>query len=151
MPSEKVLKTLEQIAAHGNRAFAMGPFGSNIRSENYRPAGIPVIRGVNLSDIEGLPFTSDDFVFVSEEKADDLLAANAFPGDLVFVAQGNVGKVGLVPANRGYDRYVLSQNLMKVTVDTTIADPRFVYYCFRSPAGQHEILSRVNSTGVPMH
>jgi len=38
---------------------------------------------------------------------------------------------------------------MKVTVDYNRADPRFVFYFYRSILGQHEIMSRVNPTGVP--
>ena len=36
---------LESIADR----FAMGPFGSNIKSENFVEDGVPVIRGGNLS------------------------------------------------------------------------------------------------------
>lgn len=149
MAGEWVDKTLEEIAAHTDRPFAMGPFGSNIRSENYCASGVPVIRGLNLSDVGGPAFIDSDFVFLSDDKADELSPSNAFPGDLVVVAQGTVGRVGLVPRRGGYRRYVLSQNMMKATVDPDIADSQFVFYYFRSQAGQHEILSRVNPTGVP--
>jgi len=142
-------KTLAELAAHTERPFAMGPFGSNIRAENYRVSGVPVIRGLNLSDPGGPRFIDSDFVFLSEEKADELSSSNAFPGDLVFVAQGTIGKVGLIPLEGRYKRYVLSQNLMKASIAPDAADPMFVFYYFRSQAGQHEILSRANPTGVP--
>jgi type I restriction enzyme S subunit len=29
--------------------FAMGPFGSNIKAENFKSTGVPVIRGTNLN------------------------------------------------------------------------------------------------------
>jgi type I restriction enzyme S subunit len=138
--------TVDEIKSPRGRAVAMGPFGSNIRKENFRPSGVPVIRGLNLNAAR---FFDDGFVFVSEEKADELAASNAFPEDIVFTAQGSVGQVGIIPQNAMYKRYVLSQNLMKVTCDPRKADPQFVFYFFRSRLGQHEILSRVNPTGVP--
>ncbi len=139
--------SLEEIAASdGRRAFAMGPFGSNIKSENYQPNGVPVIRGVNLL-LTG--FSADDLVFLSEEKAADLQSSQAFPDDLVFVAQGTVGRVGVIPRKARFAKVVLSQNLMKFTCDRAKADPRFVYYFFTSREGQHEIRSHVNPTGVP--
>jgi len=141
--------TLEQISSEGSKPFAMGPFGSNIRAENYRPSGVPVIRGLNLNDVGGTPFNDEAYVYLSSEKAEELSGSSAFPGDIVFVAQGSVGRVGLVPLKGRHDRYILSQNLMKVTVNSIIADPQYVYYYYRSPLGQHEILSRVNPTGVP--
>jgi type I restriction enzyme, S subunit len=53
----------------------MGPFGSDIKTENFVDTGVPVVRGVNLTD----GFIEDGFVFVLEAKADRLRNANAFP------------------------------------------------------------------------
>jgi type I restriction enzyme S subunit len=149
MAGKWVETELQEIAAKTGRSFAMGPFGSNIKAENYRESGVPVIRGTNLREVGDAPFVAEDFVFLDEAKADELAGASCAPDDIVFVAQGTVGKVGIVPANTPYSRFVLSQNLMKVTVDPKRADPRFVFYFYRSDLGQHEIMSRVNPTGVP--
>ncbi|HKT13760.1 MAG TPA: restriction endonuclease subunit S [Terriglobia bacterium] len=149
MAGEWIETELKEIAAKTDRAFAMGPFGSNIKAENYRESGVPVIRGTNLCEVGDAPFVAEDFVFLDEAKADELASSNCSPGDIVFVAQGTVGKVGIIPAVTKYNRFVLSQNLMKVTVDPEQADPRFVFYFYRSDVGQHEIMSRVNPTGVP--
>lgn len=140
---------LQDIAVHNDRAFAMGPFGSNIKAENYREFGVPVIRGTNLGCCGEEPFIARDFVFLTDEKADELMSSNAKPNDIIFVAQGTVGKVGIIPSDTPYQRFVLSQNLMKVTIDTECADPRYIFYYYRSSLGQHEIMSRVNPTGVP--
>ncbi len=137
---------LEAIAATDRKGFAMGPFGSNIKSENYQPTGIPVLRGVNLGDGG---FSGSDLVFLSEEKAAELQNSQAFPGDLVFVAQGTVGRVGIVPDVPMFQKSVLSQNLMKFSGDRAKVDSRFLYYFFISAGGQQTIRSRVNPTGVP--
>ena len=137
---------LETIAATDRKGFAMGPFGSNIKSENYQPSGVPVLRGVNLGDGA---FSGGDLVFLSEEKAEELKNSQAFPDDLVFVAQGTVGRVALVPNIPRFQKTVLSQNLMKFSCDSAKADSRFLYYFFISSDGQQTIRSRVNPTGVP--
>lgn len=137
---------LETIAATDRKGFAMGPFGSNIKSENYQPTGVPVLRGVNLGDGG---FSGGDLVFLSEEKAEELKNSQAFPDDLVFVAQGTVGRVALVPNIPRFQKTVLSQNLMKFSCDSAKADSRFLYYFFISSDGQQTIRSRVNPTGVP--
>ena len=149
MVAEWIETQLQAIAADSGRAFAMGPFGSNIKAENYRESGVPVIRGTNLGECGDAPFIPDDFVFLTEDKADQLASSNAGPNDIVFVAQGTVGKVGIIPTDTPHRRFVLSQNLMKVTVNPERADPRFIFYFYRSSFGQHEIMSRVNPTGVP--
>jgi len=138
--------TLQEIAAPIERPFAMGPFGSRIKKENYRDSGVPVIRGGNL---QGVRYNDAGYVYLGEDKADELSASIAEPGDVVFVAQGGIGQVGLVPSDGKFDRFILSQNLMKVTIDPARADPAFVFYYFRSRLGQHEILSYANPTGVP--
>lgn len=137
---------LKDIASPEGRAFAMGPFGSNIRKENYRESGVPIIRGTNLGTGR---FSSEEFVFLEEDKAEELKSSWAYPQDIVFVAQGTVGKVGIIPKTLGLNKYVLSQNLMKFTCDRVKACSTFLYYYFVSHYGQHEILSYVNPTGVP--
>jgi type I restriction enzyme, S subunit len=79
MAAEWITTELQKICAESHRAFAMGPFGSNIKAENYRESGVPVIRGTNLGASGEAPFKLQDFVFLTEEKADELGASNAYP------------------------------------------------------------------------
>jgi type I restriction enzyme, S subunit len=92
-------------------------------------------------------FRTEDFVFLTEDKANELSNANAFPGDLVFTHRGTLGQVGLIPA-KPYPRYVVSQSQMKLTCDPDKADSLFLYF-FKSPAGQHSLLMHTSQTGVP--
>jgi len=87
MPGEWHEVTIESIAAR----IAMGPFGSDIKTDNFVPSGVPVIRGNNLTSGR---LRTEDFVFLTEDKADELANSNAFPGDLVFTHRGTLGQVG---------------------------------------------------------
>ena len=87
---------LSEIAIDEDRAFAMGPFGSNIRAENYQDSGVPVIRGTNLGKPGEPRFRPYEYAYISEAKADELSSSNAHPNDIAFVAQGTVGKVGII-------------------------------------------------------
>jgi type I restriction enzyme, S subunit len=69
MAGEWIETQLQEIAAQSPRAFAMGPFGSKIKAENYRESGVPVIRGTNLGECGDVSFIPDDFVYLSEDKA----------------------------------------------------------------------------------
>lgn len=124
-----------------------GPFGSKLGRRDYVPYGVPVIRGVNIAGDR--KFNSEEFVFVSEEKADELRPNLAKPGDLIFTQRGTLGQVGIIPQDSHYDRYVISQSQMKLTVDDTKADTEFLYYYFRAPATVHGILNHAISSGVP--
>lgn len=139
--------SIDDIKAIRPHSTALGPFGSTIRAENFVPLGVPLIRGFNLNSER---FKDEDFVFISDEKANELASANAFPEDLVFTYIGTIGQVGIIPKNASYPRYVISQNLMKLTCDLEKVDPMFVFYYFRSHKGQHSLLLTASSTGVPV-
>ena len=124
----------------------MGPFGSDITTDNFVDNGVPVIRGVNLSSGR---FHDSGFVYLTEQKADQLRGANALAGDLVFTHRGTLGQVALIPPSEIYARYVISQSQMKLSCDTSKVDPLFLYYYFRSPMGQHALLANISTTGVP--
>jgi type I restriction enzyme S subunit len=127
------------------RRVAIGPFGSDITTDNYVDSGVPVVRGRNLAT----GFVDDEFVFVSETKADELHNANAFPGDIVITHRGTLGQVGLIPTHSRYPRYVVSQSQMLLSVDTDQATPRYVLELLRSEGGQHALLANTSQTGVP--
>jgi len=138
--------TVDEIKATTPNSVAMGPFGSRIKTDNFVPVGVPVIRGINLN---GERFNSAEFVFLTEEKADELKSANVFPGDIVFTHRGTLGQVGIVPRDGQYERYVISQSQMKLSCDLKKTDPYFVFYFFKSPMGQHALLANTSTTGVP--
>ena len=142
MSSERL--TLADIAAPVRNAIVGGPFGSNLVSNDYVAAGVPVIRGQNM----GGKWVSGNFAFVSLEKAAQLSQNVARPGDVVFTQRGTLGQVSLVPNGR-YDTYVVSQSQMKITVDPTKADAVFIYYLFKTPEQLQYIFNSAIQTGVP--
>ncbi|WP_298597450.1 restriction endonuclease subunit S [Zoogloea sp.] len=139
--------TLDSIKADVPYACVGGPFGSNLTSKHYVHEGVPVIRGQNL----GGPgcFDESGFVFVTPEKADQLRSNLAYRGDILFTQRGTLGQVGLIPKDSKFDRYVVSQSQMKLTVDASRVDARYVYQYFRLESTVQEILNRTITAGVP--
>lgn len=122
-----------------------GPFGSSLVSDDYVASGVPVIRGANLAE----RFVQGDFVFVSQEKFERELARNsAKPGDLVFTQRGTLGQVAIVSGD-AYDTYVVSQSQMRLRVDDTVADARFIYYACSAPEFIKQVADNAIATGVP--
>lgn len=114
------------------RGLVGGPFGSSLVRADYREHGVPVIRGVNMPgpmdrEIGG------DYVFVDEEKAQQLAGNQASPGDVIFTQRGTIGQVGAVP-EEPYDRYVVSQSQMRLRVDPLQAIPEYVRFIFTAPS-----------------
>ena len=138
---------LDAVKAAVPYAFVGGPFGSNLTTRDYVDEGVPVIRGNNLPT--DASFRDDDFAFVSEKKADELRSNTAFPGDLVFTQRGTLGQVGMIPREARFQRYIISQSQMKLTVDPEVADVRFVYYFFRLPSTVQKVINHALTSGVP--
>jgi type I restriction enzyme S subunit len=138
---------LLDVAAKKPWALNGGPFGSKLTTKVYTDSGVPVIRGTNLSG--PFKFSFDDFVYVSEERADELRPNNAHPGDLVFTQRGTIGQVGLIPINSPFSRFVISQSQMKLTPDPDQADSLFLYYYFSAPGTVQRIQNLAFAAGVP--
>jgi type I restriction enzyme S subunit len=144
MGSEWQVVCVADLASDRRNALVGGPFGSNLISTDYVADGVPVIRGQNM----GGRWLEGPFAFVTSTKAESLAANLARPRDLVFTQRGTLGQVSLVPPGP-YERYLISQSQMKLTVDERIADPLFFYYLFASDTYQDYFRQHAIQTGVP--
>jgi len=149
LPTGWQLVTVESIAAKVPNACAGGPFGSSLTRADYvEAAGVPVIRGTNLVADRAV-FREEKFVFVSDEKAQQLRRNAALPGDIVFTQRGTLGQVAQIPLNAKYPRYIISQSQMKITLDETVVDPTYFVHYFLSPQARTDLEARTLATGVP--
>jgi|GEM_PF-137519 len=123
---------------------AIGPFGSRMKADTYTDSGVRVIRGTNISS--GRVF-SGDWVFISENFADELKGCNAFENDLVFPHRGAIGEVGIVPQDGR--RYIISSSLMLLRCNKQLANSLYLYYFFKSEKGKHELLKNASQVGTP--
>lgn len=124
----------------------MGPFGSSIKVETFKPTGIPIISGQHLHEAE---LKDGDNNFISTEHADALKNANVRRGDVIFTHAGNIGQVAFIPEDSVYDRYVISQRQFYLRCNTKLILPEFVTYYFKSPEGRHKLLANATQVGVP--
>ncbi|MGD0951384.1 MAG: restriction endonuclease subunit S [Methanotrichaceae archaeon] len=141
--------TLNDLAALKKKAIISGPFGSNISSKFFTEIGIPVIRGNNLSLDIGKKFIDDDFVFISEEKANEL-GTWAEKDDLIFTAAGTIGQVGILQGKEKYNRYIISNKQLRVTLNKSIIEPIYAYYWFASPIMVDIIINSDTGSTVPL-
>ena len=138
--------SIDELKASTKNSIAMGPFGSRIKAESFVKSGVPIIKGGNLN---GDFILENKFEFLTEEKATELRTSNAFRRDIVITHRGTIGQVGIIPDNSKFERYVVSQSQLKVTLDQEKVNPYFVYYFLRSPLGQHRLLLNASQVGVP--
>ena len=122
---------VEDVQSPEKRATITGPFGSSIGSRFFVEEGIPVIRGNNLK-LGAEKFVDEGFVFITNEKAEELKGYKAHPGDILFTAAGTIGQVGMIPEDCKHEYYIISNKQMRVRFDTSKVDPEFAYYWFSS-------------------
>ena len=125
---------------------SMGPFGSNIKVDNFINSGVPVLNGSNL---QGFKLNEGSFNFVSQEKADSLGKANAHKGDVVITHRGTLGQIVYIPEDSKYEQYVISQSQFRLKLKQELIRPDFFVYFFHTRLGQHKLLSNASQVGVP--
>ena len=124
----------------------MGPFGSNIKVSTFVSSGVPIISGNHL---RGYLLEESVFNYITEEHAEKLKNSIVYPHDLIFTHAGNIGQVAMIHDRCKYHRYVLSQRQFYLRCNEAKVVPEFLLMYFHSAAGQHELLSYANQTGVP--
>ena len=125
---------------------AMGPFGSNIKTDCFIEEGIPVLNGDN---IPGYLLSEKAFRYVDEEKAYELRNSIAHSGDIVITHRGTLGQVALIPDKTKFSEYVISQSQFMFTCDQSKILPEYVLFYFHTDAGSRRLLANDNTTGVP--
>lgn len=132
------------------RGSVSGPFGSNIHSRFYTKDGVPIIRGNNLTiGINGGRYVDDDYLFLSEKKAEELSQSEALPDDIVITARGTIGQTGIIPHKAKYSKYILSANQLRFRINKEVADPLFVYYWLSSKSMVRTMQNVSVNVGVP--
>ncbi len=149
IPKDWDLKTVDEIKSSEKKSIISGPFGSNISSKFFVSKGIPVIRGNNLSLGLSTKFKDDGFVFITEEKANEL-GTWATKDDIIFTAVGTIGQVGLLLGNEKYENYIISNKQLRIRIDKSQVEPLYAYYWFASPQMVETIEQRNTGSSVPL-
>lgn len=141
--------TVEDVAAPVKAAIASGPFGSAIGRKFFVEAGVPVIRGNNLT-LGKERFVDNGFVFISEEKAQQHRSCIVYPDDIIFTAAGSLGQVGIIPRHGSHAKYFISNKQLKLTPNRERFDPLFLYYWFSSPEVRDLFIGSNRGAAVPL-
>ncbi len=148
IPEDWELKTLKEICLQEKGAVISGPFGSNIGSRFFVEEGIPVIRGNNLTT-DFTKFVDNGFVFITEEKANELHTW-AEQEDLVFTAAGTLGQVAIIPSERKFEKYIISNKQLRARLDKKKVVPLFAFYWFQSEKMIKFINVRNTGSTIPL-
>ncbi len=100
-----------------------GPFGSNLKKDDYTEKGIRIIQLQNIGDGK---FLNKYKIFTSEEKADELISCNIYPSDIIMSKMGDpVARACFIPNYE--DRYLMASDGIRVVPDPEKFDAFFIF------------------------
>lgn len=109
-------------------SFKGGPFGSDLKSAHYTTAGVRVLQ---LQDIGEGVFLNKSDIYTSDEKADELLASNIYPGDILLAKMAPVARCCIVPDES--PRYVMCSDGIRLAVNEQMFDRDYVFHSLNAP------------------
>ncbi|MGI6364424.1 MAG: restriction endonuclease subunit S [Bacillota bacterium] len=119
---------LKSIADKSKYSFVDGPFGSNLKNEEYQSYGVPLIQLNNISEGEHL---LDTVNYVSEEKALQLFRHIAYPGEIVIAKMAHpVARATKV--SKAYDKYIIVADCIKLTPDKELINSSYLVFSMNS-------------------
>lgn len=124
VPRDWNVDGLQSQSKPGRSFIRTGPFGSALKQDHWVKIGTPVVTIGSLG--EGV-FCDDELLFISESYANVLRDFRLQRGDIVFSRVADVGRSVVV--TEAEDGWIMSSNLMRISLDESAADPHFTYLC----------------------
>ena len=127
VPEGWSIKQFQHIIYNAANSMVDGPFGSDMKNEEYVDFGIPIIQLNNIGIGE---HKLDKLNYITEKKAEDLKRHKAYAGEIVMAKMADPVARATIISNE-YEQYILSADCIKVKVSANI-NPNFVVYCLNS-------------------
>jgi type I restriction enzyme S subunit len=136
LPKEWCWATPKQLAATSKYSLAIGPFGSNLKVEDYQERGIPL---VFVRNIRSTIFDGPDTRYVTVTKADELRAHRVIGGDILITKMGDPpGDACLYPGANS--PAIITADCIKWTLSQLLAHRRFFVNAINSSIVRTQIL-----------
>ncbi|MEC3429859.1 hypothetical protein BK721_12940 [Bacillus thuringiensis serovar nigeriensis] len=130
--------------ADPNKPYALtgGPFGSDLKSEEYTELGVRIIQLQNIK--EGY-FSNKYKIYTSEAKANQLFNCNIFPNDIIIAKMAEpVARACIIP--KLHERYLMASDGIRLSVNEEDYSTKYVMYAINSSYFRQQAID--NSTGT---
>jgi len=150
LPDGWAIYNIKDVALSDDRySFTGGPFGSNLKSEDYTEHGVRIIQLQNIGDGK---FKNKYKIYTSEEKANELHSCNIYPNDIILSKMGDPVARAVIMPNYA-PRYLMASDGIRLAVDNSKFDTKFIHDTinavpFRSQAETHSTGSTRKRIGL---
>ena len=139
---ETSLVLLSNVAASTSNSFVDGPFGSEMKSNEYTKEGVRLIQLQNIGDGRWI---DDNKKFISEEKFSSLKRHGAAPGDIAIAKMADpVARSCILPPVA--NQFIVVADCIKLTPDRSKYDAGFVSKAINSHNTRRE--AELKSSGT---
>jgi len=118
---EWALRPLLELVRPVKFAIVDGPFGTQMKVEEYVSEGVPVIEMEHLKDSV---ITQRPERCITTEKFEQLKRSAVYPGDIVISKTGSLGHLGVIPDSIG--RGMITSRLAKISLNAARANGVFI-------------------------
>ncbi len=139
LPQGWCVKTIEDIKPIDRSPVQTGPFGAQLKSEEFVDMGIPVVA---IGNVQWGKLNTNQLNYVTPVKDKQLSRYKLRTGDILFTRMGTVGRSCVVPTFA--DGWLMTYHLIRVSVNPEKAMPEFVFYCFR---GANTVANQIREKG----
>jgi type I restriction enzyme, S subunit len=130
------------VAASTSNSFVDGPFGSEMKSDEYTKEGVRLIQLQNIGDGSWI---DDNKKFISEEKFTSLKRHGAVPGDIAIAKMADpVARSCILPPVA--NQFIVVADCIKLTPDRSKYDAGFVSRAINSHNTRRE--AELKSSGL---
>jgi type I restriction enzyme S subunit len=124
IPSHWSEKRLGYLAEQDRTAFVDGPFGSDLKTTDYKDSGVPLIQLNNIRDSKHL---LQNMKFVTNEKKEQLIRHIALPMDIVIAKMAEpVARAAVV--SDFYSEYIIVADCVKMTPDLSLTELNYLVW-----------------------
>lgn len=113
---------LKNLVTSDRFAIVDGPFGSQLKVDEYVETGVPIIEMEHLVDE---PITQQIARCITPKKFEELKRSAVYPGDILISKTGSLGKLGIMPDS--IEKGLITSRLAKITLEPFRADHNFVF------------------------
>ncbi len=124
LPTHWLEKRLGYLAKEERAAFVDGPFGSDLKTSDYKDEGVPLIQ---LNNIRDSKHHMQNMKFVTEDKKQQLIRHLALPGDVVIAKMAEpVARSAIV--SDIYPEYLIVADCVKLTPNFNLIDLHYLVW-----------------------
>ncbi|MCR1025771.1 restriction endonuclease subunit S [Cellulophaga baltica] len=123
----KIVK-FSDLFKNPKKAIISGPFGSNLKSAEYKDEGVPLVR---LQNVDRWNFINKNIIYITHAKAKELSSHAYKSGDILISKLGApLGKACIAPESSSEG--IILADIVRVRLDPNSEDKKYIVYQINS-------------------